>query len=107
MLGKAAGKLNESLKTFRRGMEEQRRYQETEAAQSAAAAENKFGGDGYELTFGRQVQFYHGLEELIGQPVGGSAEALRQAMQREHCEMPDRHAQVYANPNPNPLTLTL
>ena len=57
VLGKAAGKLHESLKSFMRGVkeqrlheEEQRRYQqekEAEAVQSAAGvAENKFGGGG-------------------------------------------------------------
>ena len=114
VLGKAAGKLNESLKIFMKGMTEQRRYQEekkAEAAQSeAGGAENSGGGGGEapvegslnlrELTFGRQVQFYHGLEELVGRPA--AAEEVRQAMHSEHCEMADRHAQVYANPSPSP-----
>ena len=47
-------------------MAEQKKAQEAEAAQSAAAPEsNKFGGGGYELTFGRQVRRYPGLEGAI------------------------------------------
>ena len=97
VLGKAAAKLHESLKAFTREVAEQKKAQEAEAAQGAVSAESKFGGGpGYELTFGRQVQFYLGLEGLIGCPAGGSAEEVVRAMQREHCEMEDRHAQVYA-----------